>query len=519
MVEIIGQVVSGKIGRILIRQKSDKNIELGDLIVAEETDGYLILQVYDLNYSSQIPQLSRELIAGMKLEGHGADLDFMEPELRNYIVAEVKVLAHVSRKKDSGDSTVRIPKNLPSFFNTVRSVRKEDFSFFIEPKRPLYFGNLRSGSKILDVDINLDGTDIFTHHLLVSATTGRGKSNLVKVLLWSVIEHQTFGILVLDPHDEYYGRYEEGLKDHPEGKENILYYSPNPPVGATTLVINLRSINPGHFQGIVDFTDAQWDAIELYRNHFANEWVSEIVRGTEIENGQVAPRTLAVLQRKFDTVLGVYLDQNGNIRCRSNVFSDTQGESTVKDITTALEESKAVIIDTSRLTDKAELIIGSIVAGNIFRRYQRYKSEGELDGKPVVSVVVEEAPRVLGGDVLASSGDNIYSTIAKEGRKFKTGLLAITQLTSVIPRTVLANMNTKIILGNEMEAERQALINSASQDLSSDSKAIASLDKGEAIITSSFTKFAVPIKIPLFSEYIKPFVPRNKEKEKIVFRG
>ena len=46
--------------------------------------------------------------------------------------------------------------------------------------------------------------------------------------------------------------------------------------------------------------------------------------------------------------------------------------------------------------------------------------------------------------------------------------------------------------------ERQAIIDSAAQDLSKDDRAIASLDKGEAIITSNFAKFALPIKIPNF---------------------
>ena len=59
-------------------------------------------------------------------------------------------------------------------------------------------------------------------------------------------------------------------------------------------------------------------------------------------------------------------------------------------------------------------------------------------------------------------------------------------------------MNTKIILGNELSAERTAIINSASQDLSTDDQNIASLDVGEAIISSNFTKFAIPIRIPRF---------------------
>jgi hypothetical protein len=59
-------------------------------------------------------------------------------------------------------------------------------------------------------------------------------------------------------------------------------------------------------------------------------------------------------------------------------------------------------------------------------------------------------------------------------------------------------MNTKIILGNELSSERSAIIDSASQDLSSDDRSLASLDKGEAIISSNFTRFAIPIQTPLF---------------------
>jgi uncharacterized protein len=58
-------------------------------------------------------------------------------------------------------------------------------------------------------------------------------------------------------------------------------------------------------------------------------------------------------------------------------------------------------------------------------------------------------------------------------------------------------------LGIEMQPERQAIIDSAAQDLSDDSRAIASLDVGEAIVTSNFSRFATPIKIPFFDELVK----------------
>ena len=152
-------------------------------------------------------------------------------------------------------------------------------------------------------------------------------------------------------------------------------------------------------------------------------------------------------------------------------------------------------------------------------RYQNYKTEGTLQEKPTVSIVIEEAPRVLGHEQLEQSGDNIYSTIAREGRKFQIGLIAITQVTSAIPRDILTNLNTKIILGKEMSTERRAIIDSAAQDLSQDDRNIASLDKGEAIVTSIFTKFAVPIQIPKFEDYAKSQNSQNSKKEKIQFTG
>ncbi len=505
--QIVGSVVYGKHGAIMIRQKTGNEIELGDLLVVDQQQGnYSILQVYDLQYGSQIPEKNLEMISGMKLEGFRAELDFMEPALRNYVLAMVKSVANIKDKK------AYIPKTLPQFMTNVRGIQKSDLDFLETPKHPIYLGDVRSGSKMLDVEVKLDGIDVFTHHILIPATTGRGKSNLLKVMLWSIIDKDYCGILVLDPHDEYFGRHTKGLKDHPLAKENIVYYSPRPIAGSPTLVFDFKSIKPWHFNGVVEFSDAQNQALNVAFHTYKNDWLCAIVRGEDLE--KVNPGTLSVLQRKLDAILGLYLDDQGVVQCRSKIFSDALGSRTVKDILNSLESGKKVIIDTSSFTDETELLIGSIILNEAFSNYRRYKLEGELDQKPVISIIVEEAPRVLSQEVLKSSGNNIFSTIAREGRKFKVGLTAITQLTSIIPKTVLANMNTKIILGNELSSERNAIIESASQDLSSDDQNIASLDKGEAIISSNFTRFAIPIQIPLFEDYIKKNQDSSKPKEK-----
>jgi len=54
-----------------------------------------------------------------------------------------------------------------------------------------------------------------------------------------------------------------------------------------------------------------------------------------------------------------------------------------------------------------------------------------------------------------------------------------------------------------MAQERRRLIESASQDLSAYDQLIAGLDKGEAIVSSIFSKFPVPIYTPLFESIVK----------------
>jgi len=250
----------------------------------------------------------------------------------------------------------------------------------------------------------------------------------------------------------------------------------------------------------MEWSTPQKDALSLFYKKYGNNWIEAVILEKPIDNMKINEGTISVLKRRLMNLLDIEFD-GAKIYC-NGVFSLNAGETVISDIVNELEGSKIVIIDTSNFPSNVEILIGSLITAEIFSKYKYYKNKGQLRDKPVISIVIEEAPRVIGKEVL-EKGSNIFSTIAREGRKFKIGLIAITQLPSLIPREVLANMNTKIILGLEMAPERQAIIESASQDLSSDNRNIAALDKGEAIITSTFTSFAIPVKIPLFSDIVK----------------
>ena len=488
----------------MIRQKSGEKLELGELLISESNDNKIIMQVFDLIYGSQISQQNLELISGMKLE-ENAETEFFDKNLRNYMLASLKNLVTISKDKATTS------KQMPAFFSEVREIKKEDLSFLTKPKNPMFIGNLRSGSKMLDVEIFLQGDKVLSHHILIAGTTGRGKSVLISNILWNLLYQDYCGLLVLDPHDEYYGRNKLGLKDHPNNNK-VSYYTPKDPLpGTKTLKINIRTIKPQHFDGVIDFSDPQKQALVLYYKYFGTNWIKNLLFERKIEGVVFHDQTIAVVKRKILHLLD--LEIQGENVITKGIFDLNAGVNTIFDIAKDLEDGKIAIVDTSNFSGAVEILVGSLITTELFNNYKFYKMKGTLDDKPVINIILEEAPRVLGKEAL-ERGHNIFSTIAREGRKFKVGLTAITQLPSLIPRDILANMNTKIILGIEMKPERTAIIESASQDLSDDDRTIASLDVGEALITSNFAKFALPVKIPFFETIVKESLKDKKEVKK-----
>jgi len=520
----IGSFVSGSFEKLILRQKSDKDFEIGELIVAGNSmDEYSIFQIKDLFYGSQIPDISLELMAGYGLERERSNLKIYEPELRNYVLAHARELISIRKNEVSGKFEHTIPKKLPKFFSDVFELEESHLQFFKEEELeiPLNLGKVRSGSKVLDINIMVNAAEVLKHHILIPAATGRGKSNLVKTILYDLLDNEKCGKLIFDPHNEYYGTItQKGLRDHPKSPEFLEYYTIRDTPGANDLKFNMNLINPAHIIGSISLTDAQRQAIIVFYRSDRKNWIQKIHEEytlAELKKIGVKPQTIEVLRRKLGLLLKLYLEDDGTLS-EKGIYTSSGYEQTTHAIIDSLSKGKTVIIDTSLLEGAEEIFIASIIVEGVFKEYKKLKFQDKLQERPVISIVIEEAPRVIGKKVLESI-DNVFGKIAREGRKFQIGLIAITQLPSIIDREILANMNTKIILGNEMALERRALIDSAAQDLSDDYQTIGSLDKGEAIVTSTFTKFAVPISIPLFEDFIKEGRQKHNSKTKRVSPG
>ncbi|MEM4756144.1 MAG: ATP-binding protein [Candidatus Woesearchaeota archaeon] len=498
---IKGVIVGGSFDELIARKHPAHDVALGELLVAEAGNQQYVLQVYHLSYASQRTQAQREELSSRLMQTEQL-LAVDTNDEHNYQLLHLKNLLSLKPFPSRA-------KTMPPLFSPLRAITPQDLPFLATTKG-LYLGNLRATSHDFLFPIYLDPLKTISHHLLIAATTGRGKSNLTALILSSCLESPAIGCLVLDPHDEYYGRNGIGLKDHPK-KEHVVYYTAHhPPLGQHTLKINCSWLKPYHFQGVVEWTDAQQDLLYAYFREKGKRWIEALLKEEPIAlTASFQESTKAVVKRKLTQLLEI--QSAGNHFVGEGIFTLTGSEHTVPDIVHALAKGNVVIIDTSTLSSQSELLVGSLLAHLLFHEHKKRKKESMLSSHPVVCIVLEEAPRVLGKDAL-EKGNNIFATIAREGRKFNVGLCAITQLPSLIPREILANLNTKIILGIEMQPERDAIITAAAQDLRSYSQAIASLNTGEALISSTFLMFPIPLHIPYFPEVLERL--NNEEQEK-----
>ncbi len=115
------------------------------------------------------------------------------------------------------------------------------------------------------------------------------------------------------------------------------------------------------------------------------------------------------------------------------------------------EEGNIVILDVSSAPSaQADAVVLNVVRRLLSGRIGL--DPRELSRKNVVAIVSEEAPLYLSPEKVRSPR-NAFARIAREGRKFRIGLIAITQLATIIEKQLLANMNTLIVLRTKYRSD------------------------------------------------------------------
>src|SRR6266540_3091003 len=175
-------------------------------------------------------------------------------------------------------------------------------------------GRLRSGEDTIDLPVGIRG-ETLPSHVGVFATTGMGKSNLMKVLAGQLLAAGgRYAMLVFDPHGEYLeggGPPNRGLAHHPWAEQRLRVYSPSPRAGQASLLrLSLAELTPDDLRTAWKFTGPQSEALESAAALLGDKgtWIRRLAEEEpedlkDAELGRHALATIQVLTRRAKRIV------------------------------------------------------------------------------------------------------------------------------------------------------------------------------------------------------------------------
>ena len=511
------------------------------------------------NYLRQVDDLAR--VAGTLMVEGDAYLSGIE---RNMLLSVGgKMLGYAEKKGDEWifHSPRRLPDHLASVYRPVPGTSDENVRKMLECQTDgeVYVGDLQVGENTLDVPIKIPAK-FLPMHVGIFGSTGAGKSNLMMVLIKSVIDNnlgafrnpkenlRKVSAFCIDPHDEFakgvdkYGiqHVVEDMSANTRTEVIGDFYYLTTHKKATTrdirkyaqeIRILWSEIQPRDLYSIREFTAEMTSFIDAQYSLHGENWISSILNMDEDEGKalNVQQGTLRAVKRRLSFLK------------RSPIYIET-GSSILSDIFVAMETGRILVVNTSLMSDREQFLLTTVVTRTLSDMRRALKSSGNLgdferqgqmrlpssffnkvkaqarafygyggvdddtpvqDPKllPVIQVTVEEAPSILNPELMR--GQSVFKDISRQGRKFNIGLLVVSQQVSVLDNVILSQMNTEINLRLGNEREIRACIENASVNISGFENEFRVMSRGEAIVTQSYRELPLPVKIPLFDDIFK----------------
>src|SRR6266511_2659248 len=284
-------------------------------------------------------------------------------------------------------------------------------------------------------------------HVGVFATTGMGKSNLMKVLAGQLLlAHGRYALLLFDPHGEYLHGGEaprKGLAHHPWAAERLRVYSPSAKAGQASLLrLSLAELTVDDLRTAWKFTGPQSEALESAYALLgeAGTWIKRLAEEEpedlkDAELGRHALATIQVLTRRAKRIV------------RLPLMTEDPSQSLTGKVLADLADGKVVLVDTSGMEAVEETLVASLLTRSLLtERAEAYRADRDRFALlPRTLVALEEAQRVL--TRLDDAEFNVFPRLAREGRKFNVGLCAVTQQPKLIDAALLSHFNTYFVLG------------------------------------------------------------------------
>ncbi|MDF1538029.1 MAG: ATP-binding protein [Candidatus Thorarchaeota archaeon] len=517
------------------------------------------------NYLRQVDDMAR-VASTLIVEGDS----YLSGIARNMLLSvDGKMLGYAEKKDGEWEfkSPRRLPDHLADVYRPIPGTSDRPVREMLQSQTDgeIYIGDLQIGENALDVPVTIPAK-FLPMHVGIFGSTGSGKSNLMMVLIKSMIDTNLHSItsgddevarisaFCIDPHDEFaLGVDKYGIQHVVEAMDattrtsvlgNFYYLTTH--LGATQrevrrygkeIRILWSEIVPRDLFSIMDFTAQMAAFIEAVYGQKGEDWISEIINMVEDPDG--TPKgTLRGVQRRL------------RFLTRSPIFID-KGTSVLGDIFEAMETGRILVVNTSLMSDREQFLLTTIVtrtlsdlrralksSGNLgdferqgqlrlpnsfFSRIRTkartfYSKEGNDDQSlvkdprnlPVIQITVEEAPSILNPELM--KGQSVFKDISRQGRKFNIGLLVVSQQVSVLDNVILSQMNTEINLRLGNEREIRACIENASVSITGFENEFRVMSRGEAILTASYRELPLPVKIPLYDKVFERDMAGYKSK-------
>jgi uncharacterized protein len=305
-------------------------------------------------------------------------------------------------------------------------------------------------------EILFDTNRLKSKRTMVFAQSGFGKTNLMKVLLYHTIPDASFGKLVFDLNGEYYSKTASqtiglGDIDDAQVRKNLIVYSDRKiPKSAKFTHKGKVQVNTHKHMTVGDilaFSAGFSEVMKSFLLYLDDKQVEGFIK--KIDAYCESPQKLYM---DFPDFFGAKAEGDDKkqdksargtimaIRKRIRHFIDEGGvhssaSTLIEDTFQALKEGKTVVVDLSLRDSVDASIISTMIVRKLFEDNKKNYTEAHEEQIISCIIVVEEAQNVLSDEQVRSSA-NPFVRVAKEGRKFGIGLVAITQRPSAISEEI-----------------------------------------------------------------------------------
>lgn len=428
---------------------------------------------------------------------------------------------------DGKDFTTAV-RRLPTVSYLARRVNTVEFDNILngantsaEDAIPIAIGKLCIGTEIQrkKQDILFDIEKLREKRTMIFAQSGFGKTNIMKVLLYHMMGDTGYGKLIFDLNGEYCFKSKKtyGLADINEQKikDNLVLFTDkkfdNKYEGRFILggkvLLNMHvhltigdilNFSTGFSEVMKSFLlyldDSQVNDFIVNINNYVNDPSQLHKNYPDFWDGKKeasARNTIAAIRKR----VAYLIDENKGLHSSSSTAAE--------DIFEYLKQGKTVIIDLSLKDSVESNILSTIIVRKLFEHNKAFFTEQQEDKVIDTVICVEEAQNVLSEEFVRSNA-NPFVRVAKEGRKFRLGLIAITQRPSAISEEIRTQAENffSFFMGNSDDI--RALVKS---NISFDGVIAKFLQTetipGNLYMVSAKQSFALPIRVLEFEAMVE----------------